>query len=938
MISNAMEQANEISSPHSWMVVHRSIPEMLFVQGKERGQVIALEDVGRDGLSYGELSQLVVSLVGDLTQAGVKRADRVAVVIPNGRDMSTTLLGVCSAAIAAPLNPAYREDEFADYFREIRVSYLVIRRGVDSPARAAAAKMGIKVIELTEDARALLPEGLEVRPETPTKQGDLPDPDDIALILLTSGSTGRSKKVPLTHRNICVSVRDTCRTLELTPDDRCLCMWEQFHIGGLVDLLMVPLASGGSVICTGGFDAARFFELLRTKSPTWYQGVPATVHELMAHARKHGIESAPNSLRFIRVTASALAPKLMGELEEYFGVPVITTFGMTEAAPLITTNLLPPHARKAGSTGPSCGPEVAVMDAEGNLLKTGEVGEVVVRGENVMSGYEDAPEANAHSFRHGWFHTGDTGCLDEDGYLFLKGRIKESINRGGEKITPQEIDDVLLTHPQIAEAISFHVPHSVLGEDVAVAVVLHKPGSLSENDIRDYVASRLAEFKVPRKVLFVEGFTRGPSGKVNRSALADVLGVTAKKTYEPPVTDLEKTLADIWARELNVPKVGRNDSFADLGGDSLSTARMILAVENKISKVLSLQDKSIISIGTSPLHLVAGNLEQQLIEVVNSTIDPLGENKEDKVSVSKCGIGLFRLRVVFTRFFERILPIPVLRLVFLPSVLLSALFKWIVYKKHDWKSIKLPKAMRCKGNNFIFLWKKLIKFFLLQILTYFPDRLTEPRWARRIRFEGLEKVNELVANKEPFILATLHFGHQRLLRYLLSNHGINCCMLTLDGNNLNQRSLVRDFYFNQKRPSNPITPIKGISDFSIAEVMSQLIKGGGLLMAVDVGIGKQIDSQIPDGEGSFRMAAGAIRMARYTGAKLLPCLLYEEKPWRLVIRIEEAINLGAMDCDLDNLTAANELTSAFWRTVSVYSEQYDCGPISFWKCTQSDAP
>ena len=601
-------------------MVHRSIPGMLSFQGAVQPDSIALEEGGNRGvMTYGELERLVVSLAGDLRSAGVKRSDRVAVVIPNGRDMSTTLLGVCSAAIAASLNPAYREDEFADYFREIRVSYLVIRRGVNSPARAAAAKMGIKVLELTEDSGALLPEGQSVREGAPAVEMEQPDTNDIALILLTSGSTGRSKKVPLTHRNICVSVRDTCRTLELTPDDRCLCMWEQFHIGGLVDLLMVPLASGGSVICTGGFDASRFFELLGTNRPTWYQGVPATVHELMAHARKHGIAPGTNSLRFIRVTASALAPKLMGELEEYFGVPVITTFGMTEAAPLITTNLLPPHARKAGSTGPSCGPEVAVMDAEGNLLKTGKVGEVWVRGENVMSGYEDAPEANAQSFRNGWFRTGDTGFLDEDGYLFLKGRIKESINRGGEKITPQEIDDVLLTHPEIAEAISFHIPHSVLGEDVAVAVVLHKPGSLTANDIRDYVAARLAEFKVPRKVLFVDSFTRGPSGKVNRSALADVLGVTAEKPHEEPVTPLEKTIADIWKRELNIPRVGRNDTFADLGGDSLSTARMILAIEKNLGRRLPIEVLSILSIGTSSVEEIAFAIENQDQEEISAS-------------------------------------------------------------------------------------------------------------------------------------------------------------------------------------------------------------------------------------------------------------------------------------------------------------------------------
>jgi oxalate---CoA ligase len=566
--------------------VYESIPKMLEEVSRAYFGEVALDEKGKGALSYGEVNALVRSLVVDLRSAGVKREDRVAVVIPNGREMCTTLLGVCSAAIAAPLNPGYQESEFADYFREIRVSFLVIRRGVPSPARIAAAKMGIRVLEVTPEADAIVAEGEKVQPPHGEGKFDLPNPHDIALILLTSGSTGRSKKVPLTHRNLCVSVRDICRTLELTPGDRCLCMWEQFHIGGLVDLLMVPLASGGSVICTAGFDAGRFYELLESKLPTWYQGVPATVHELMAHARKHGIAGVQSQLKFVRVTASALSPKLMEELEAFFGVPVITTFGMTEAAPLITTNLLPPHVRKPGSTGPSCGPEIVIRDEEGKMLETGEVGEVLIRGENIISGYEDAPEANARSFCDGWFRTGDTGCLDGDGYLFLKGRIKESINRGGEKITPQEIDDVLLTHPEIAEAISFHVPHSVLGEDVAVAVVLHRPGSLTENDVREYVAARMVEFKVPRKVFFVEGFARNASGKVNRSTLAETLGLEGPADYEDPATSMEKTLAEIWKRELGVARVGANDRFAELGGDSLSGVRLILEIEKALGKPL----------------------------------------------------------------------------------------------------------------------------------------------------------------------------------------------------------------------------------------------------------------------------------------------------------------------------------------------------------------
>jgi len=580
------EAATPVRTAGPVVPVHRDIRTMLAERAAIHPAAVALEEDGRPDLTYGELDRIVGGLVSDLRQGGVQAEDRVAVVIPNGRDMSVALLAVCSAGIAAPLNPIYREDEFADYFREIRVSYLVIRRGMVSPARAAAARMGVKVLELTAEADAIAPEGEQGIRKRDAREWDPPSPTHLAVILLTSGSTGRSKKVPLTHRNVCVSVRDICRTLELTKEDRCLCMWEQFHIGGLVDLLIVPLASGGTVICSNGFDAARFYDLVERKQPTWYQGVPATVHELMAHARRHGIAGVKSPLRFVRVTASALAPKLMEELETFFGVPVITTFGMTEAAPLITTNLLPPHARKPGSTGPSCGPEIIITDEDGKPLKTGEVGEVLIRGDNIILGYEDAPEANARSFRDGWFRTGDTGCLDGDGYLFLKGRIKESINRGGEKITPQEIDDVLLTHPEIAEAISFHVPHSVLGEDVAVAVVLHRPGSLTEDAIREYVAARMAEFKVPRKVVFVDGFARNASGKVNRSTLAETLGLQASSRYEAPATPLEKTLAAIWQRELGVAQVGVNDNFADLGGSSLSGVRLILEIEKSVGKPL----------------------------------------------------------------------------------------------------------------------------------------------------------------------------------------------------------------------------------------------------------------------------------------------------------------------------------------------------------------
>jgi acyl-CoA synthetase (AMP-forming)/AMP-acid ligase II len=624
-------------------MVFENIPRMIALQAAAQPDAVALEAEGCRPLTFGEVGRISAWLAADLRRAGVQRSERVAVVIPNGRDMSLALLGVCSAATAAPLNPVYQEAEYADYFREIRVSWLVTRRGWHTPARAAAAKAGISVLELADEAGAILAEGVaEGGREGEPPEIDPPDPHDLALILLTSGSTGRSKKVPLTHRNICVSVADVARTIELTPADRCLCMWEQFHIGGLVDLLLVPLASGGSVICTGGFDAAKFFELLGTAQPTWYQGVPATVHELLAHARKHGIAGGKSSLRLVRVTASALSPKLMDELEEFFGVPVITTFGMTEAAPLITTNLLPPKARKPGSTGPSCGPEVAVTDEDGRMLSVGEIGEVVVRGENIFSGYEDAPEANARSFRDGWFRTGDTGYLDEDGYLFLKGRIKETINRGGEKITPQEIDDVLLSHPDIAEAVSFHIPHKVLGEDVAAAIVLRRAGALSEDDVRKFVASRLAEFKVPRMVVFIEGFERNASGKVNRGTLAEKLGLHGTPDYEEPVGGMEETLAGIWSRELSVPRVGRRDTYAGLGGDSLSTMRMVFELEKVLGRRLSMDLLGMIALGASPLSRIAAAVEA----FASSPVEPAAAAPRPTAEVTPTELPIDDLRAM----------------------------------------------------------------------------------------------------------------------------------------------------------------------------------------------------------------------------------------------------------------------------------------------------
>ena len=564
-----------------------TIPNLLAAQAERYAGACALLEVPSAAqLNYSELYQRVRSISSQLGAFGLGRRSRVAIVLPNGLNMSVMLLAVTSTAIAAPLNPSYRDAEFQSYFNDIRADCVVVADGHWSPARAIARKNNIPTIELAPDGVSLiappdiartLGRGAAV---APTNDDVGPEPDDLALILLTSGSTGRSKRVPLTHRNLCVSVADVCHALQLGDRDVCLSMWEQFHIGGVTDLLLVPLASGGRIICTSGFDAERFFQILEAQSPTWFQGVPTTLHEIVAVAEKTGRNCAETSLRFIRATAAALSPQLMDRIERLFQVPVVQTFGMTEAAPLITTNPLPPGIRKAGSTGPSCGPLISVRDHDGRELGPYETGEILVKGENIVTEYEGNKEATAQSFSDGWFRTGDTGYLDSDGYLFLKGRIKEQINRGGEKIIPQEIDDVLAAHPEIAQAASFSVKHPPLGEDVGVAVVLRQDSTLDAGAIRRFVASQLSDFKVPKTIIFLASLPRSTIGKVKRDTLAALAESESEAVdYSPPETKLQDILANVWAKELDKGRVGIDDDFFGLGGDSLSSVRLLVAIE-----------------------------------------------------------------------------------------------------------------------------------------------------------------------------------------------------------------------------------------------------------------------------------------------------------------------------------------------------------------------
>ena len=541
---------------------------------------VAIMDADRAQLSFDALLarvEAVATTIGGVAGAGAR--PRVGIVLPNGMDMAVTLLGVACAGAALPFNPTYREAEYEAYFRETRLDALLVAANDEGEAVRAARALSLPLLRLNSDG------GIEGVSRSSTV-APRPSPDDVALVLLTSGSTGRAKAVPLTHRNVCTSAGDVARSMGLSRTDRCLAMWEQFHVGGLVDLLLAPLMSGGLLVCTPGFDAARFFEMLPVVRPTWFQGVPATLNELVVHARRNRLAIRPHSLRLLRSVAAALPPQVMRDLEETFGVPVIQTFGMTEAGPLITSTALPPAQRKPGSVGRSCGPQVRIVGPGGETLPVSETGEVAVRGDNVFSGYENDPDANARQFRDGWFYTGDLGYLDQDGDLFLTGRIKQLINRGGEKVNPQELDDALMAHEAVAQAACYAVPHRTLGEDVAAAVVLRDGRTVAPEELRAFLRSRLVAFKVPSRIRIVDDLPRNMIGKIDRLALARLDDGPAAGTDDADIGATEAVVARIWAEELDLPKVGPDADFFAIGGDSLSAVRVFLAVEAAFGRKL----------------------------------------------------------------------------------------------------------------------------------------------------------------------------------------------------------------------------------------------------------------------------------------------------------------------------------------------------------------
>ena len=547
---------------------------------------------GQAPVTYGSLLTQAHYTVRKLRSFGICRTDRVAVVLPNGPETAIAVIGVAAGAVCVPLNPGFTADEWQRYFADLGVSALLTRADLDSASRGVAHTLGIPIIDLAREGSGAF--SFVCSTTRRPAGGEFTRSTDDAIILLTSGTTSRPKMIPLTHENICRSAYNAAAALALGRRDRLLNMLPLFHAHGLISGLLAALAAGSSLVCTRGFDATAFFGWLREFRPTWYTAVPAIHRAILSAASRHSYSAQRCSLRLIRSASSSLPLDVLGGLEALFGVPVIETYGMTEAASQIAAN--PLGRRKPGSVGQATGVEIAIVNGEGRQLSAGERGEILLRGPTITRGYDNDRAATDAAFRDGWFRTGDIGYLDLDGYLFVVGRIKDIINRGGQKIAPAEVEEVLLNCPDVVEAVAFSIPHRRLGEDVAAAVVLRQGANVSVQRLRDFTREHLAKFKVPGLLKIVPEIPKGPGGKIKRDGLVAALslnvperGVKSGGKLAAPCSQSE-WLAKTWAELLEVDEVGLDQDVFALGADSLTATQMLSRLRARFGAPLSFDD------------------------------------------------------------------------------------------------------------------------------------------------------------------------------------------------------------------------------------------------------------------------------------------------------------------------------------------------------------
>ena len=546
---------------------------------------LALLAPGRPPLTFGALLQEVDRIALSLAAAGLGRGNRVAVALPNGPELAMAVLALSDCATCVPVNPALDEAACTLLLKSCRVDALLSPDRGDSTAERIARALGVLRFRVVsrEDGPAGTMELITDAPRRPRLPESV-QPDDLALLMHTSGTTGRPKSVPISHRMLGASIVNQVNAMQLTSADRCLCVTSLFTNSGIRRSLLGPLAVGGSTVCTSGFQARAFADWLEEFAPTYYAAGPAVHLELLAEFTRRS-RPVRHTLRFVWSGFTPLSTALEERLERALDVPIIQAYGMCEAGQ-VASNRLPPGRRRRESVGVPIGIEIAILDDGHQPVQPPGVGEIWVRGQSVITGYENDPEANEQAFHDGWFRTGDLGYLDEDGYLFLTGRMKEQINRGGMKVSPSEVDAVLMRHPEVVDAATFAVAHATLGEDVAAAVVVREGASVTAQQLRDFALGELATFKVPSRIALVPALPKSAQGKMRRRELAEALAWHLRPDYVAASGEHEELAARFFADVLGVERIGAHDNFFDLGGDSLRGSQLVTRVNAALGRDL----------------------------------------------------------------------------------------------------------------------------------------------------------------------------------------------------------------------------------------------------------------------------------------------------------------------------------------------------------------
>ncbi|MEM7793738.1 MAG: non-ribosomal peptide synthetase [Cyanobacteria bacterium P01_C01_bin.118] len=559
------------------MTIVSSIPQIIHHWSQETPDAYAIEQAvqpDRPGLTYRQLLDCSRQLVTQLNNIGVNRQDRVALVLPNGPEMAVATLSIAAGATCVLLNPDYPEQVYEDYLSDLKIKALIVQTGSAKAAKIAALAGGIPVLELMPKLDGAAGVFQLKGAGTPKLAYPLwAEPEDAAIILPTSGIMSHPKMVCLTHQNLCNSAQNIANTLALTVDDGCLNVMPFFHIHGLVGCLLSSLVAGGKVVCAPEFRAEEFLSWLQAGQPTWYSAIPTIHQAVLSQVQQFGIPD--HCLRLIRSSSSAMSSRIMVELETTFNVPVIESYGMTEATHQITSNPLPPALRKPCSVGLPGQTEVAIAATDkDDLLPQGESGEVVIRGHAVTQAY--VAEENEAAWFDGWLRTGDQGYLDKDGYLFLQGRVTDMVGRGGEKISPLEVDDVLMALPDVHRAVAFAFPHPTLGEELGAAVVLKPGAKTTPEQLRDYLFSCVAAVKVPGKIIVVDALPENLVGQLQRRQLATQLAHQLTMDFIAPQNDVEQSITDVMQEILQCDRISVTDNFFILGGDSLKATQVTL--------------------------------------------------------------------------------------------------------------------------------------------------------------------------------------------------------------------------------------------------------------------------------------------------------------------------------------------------------------------------